>query len=188
MTLVSDKWPKKGSHKITISIHLSLSTLAQLFIVYIWEFVNFSWLSFIHKWISILSMSLLQSTSLPNPISTFSRLLNLLLPATSNYIQWTLSILSDVKLFQFSWARGDQPFLPIFLQNETQHGLGLLKIYRGIDDMKWPCALLLLGSKKFLAKATSKSYQNKTGTLPIRAQSERAKDIGTPLLVSDYVG
>lgn len=45
------------------------------------------------------------------------------------YIQSNLSILSDVKLIQFSWARGNQTFLPIFLQNELHN---MLKIYHGI--------------------------------------------------------
>lgn len=40
--------------------------------------------------------------------------------------------------------------------------------------------------KKFVAKGTSRSYRNKTGTHPVKAQSDRAKDIDIPLLPSNH--
>ena len=71
------------------------------------------------SYINILpSAELLPTTLLPN------QLLDIYI-----YIQSNLSILSDVKLIQFSWARGNQTFLPIFLQNELHN---MLKIYHGI--------------------------------------------------------
>lgn len=43
--------------------------------------------------------------------------------AAQSTIQSNLSILSDVELIQFSWARGNQTFLPIFLQNDLHNML-----------------------------------------------------------------
>lgn len=108
-------------------------------------------------------MSLLQSTSLPSPISTFFTSAELL-PTTQ-----LLNQLYPIKSANTLWCQA----CPILLSSQQPDVFAHLPakwVAQHAQNLPWNWWF-----KKFLAKSTSRSYQNKTGTRPVKAQSERVK-------------